>query len=75
LILIVADGRTSASQGLSFRELGYLFEEYDTKTAINLDGGGSSALWIKDHIVNVPIDRGVPGQERAVANHLCIFIG
>jgi exopolysaccharide biosynthesis protein len=74
LILIVADGRTSENAGLTFRELGYLFEEYSTKTAINLDGGGSTALWIKDRIVNIPIEEGVPGQERAVANHLCIFI-
>ncbi len=75
LILIVADGRTNKSAGLSFRELGYLFEEFGAKTAINLDGGGSSALWINDRIVNVPIDNNVPGQERAVANHLCVFIG
>ena len=74
LILIVADGRTNESAGLSFRELGYIFEEFGTKTAINLDGGGSSALWIKDRIVNVPIDRGEPGKERFVVNHLCIFI-
>jgi SH3-like domain-containing protein len=74
LILIVADGRTQESQGLSFRELGYLLEEFGAQTAINLDGGGSTALWIKDGIVNIPIDRGVPGQERAVANHLCIFV-
>jgi len=74
LILIVADGRTSESAGLSFRELGFIFEEFRTKTAINLDGGGSSALWIKDRIVNVPIENGVPGRERAVANHLCVFM-
>jgi exopolysaccharide biosynthesis protein len=74
LILIVADGRTNESAGLSFRELGYLFEEFGAKTAINLDGGGSTALWIKDRIVNVPIEEKIPGKERAVANHLCVFI-
>jgi exopolysaccharide biosynthesis protein len=74
LILIVADGRTEESQGLSFRELGYIFEEFGAITAINLDGGGSSALWVKDRILNVPIEDGVPGKERAVANHLCVFI-
>jgi hypothetical protein len=74
LILIVADGRTGENAGLTFRELGYLFEEFSTKTAINLDGGGSTALWVKDRIVNIPIEAGVPGRERAVANHLCVFI-
>ena len=73
LIVIVADGRTQQSAGLSFRELGYLFEEYGARMAINLDGGGSTALWIKDKIVNVPIESGVPGRERHVANHVCVF--
>jgi hypothetical protein len=73
LILIVADGRTSQSAGLSFREASTMLLEFDAVTAINLDGGGSSALWINDRIVNVPIDEGIPGKERAVANHLCIF--
>lgn len=73
LILIVADGRTSQSSGLSFRELANIFLELGTITAINLDGGGSSAMWIKDRIVNVPIDENIPGKERLVANHLCIF--
>jgi exopolysaccharide biosynthesis protein len=75
LVLLVADGRTSASIGLSFREVASIFQEFGVTTAINLDGGGSSAMWIKDRIVNVPIhDPQSPGVERAVANHLCVFI-
>jgi exopolysaccharide biosynthesis protein len=75
LVLLVADGRTSVSAGLSFREIATIFLELGVNTAINLDGGGSSAMWIKDRIVNVPIhDPQSPGVERAVANHLCVFI-
>jgi hypothetical protein len=74
LILIVADGRTPQSAGLSFREAADILLELDVVTAINLDGGGSSALWLKDRIVNVPIDEDIPGKERPVANHLCVFI-
>jgi hypothetical protein len=74
LILIVADGRTPQSAGLSFREMSDLFLEREVITAINLDGGGSSAMWIKDRIVNIPIDHGQPGRERSVANHFCVFI-
>jgi hypothetical protein len=74
LILIVADGRTSQSDGLSFHEISNILLELDTVTAINLDGGGSSAMWINDRIVNVPIDENVPGKERPVANHLCVFL-
>jgi exopolysaccharide biosynthesis protein len=39
-------------------------------TAVNLDGGGSSALWLGDRIVNRPSD----GVERRVANHLGVVI-
>jgi len=73
LVIIVADGRTPQSAGLSFREASDLLLELNVETAINLDGGGSTALWIEDRIVNVPIDQNVPGRERPVANHLCIF--
>lgn len=73
IILLVADGRTSESAGLSFWEVSSILLEMDTVTAINLDGGGSSAMWINDRIVNVPIDENVPGKERPVVNHMCIF--
>lgn len=74
LVLLVADGRMPASAGLSFREIATIFLELGVTTAINLDGGGSSAMWINNRIVNVPIDEGIPGKERLVANHLCVFI-
>jgi len=73
LILIVADGRTPQSAGLSLREVSNIMLEFDAVIAINLDGGGSSAMWINNRIVNVPVDENVPGKERPVANHLCIF--
>jgi len=37
--------------------------------AINLDGGGSAAMWVGDHIVNRPSD----GVERKVGNHIAII--
>lgn len=74
LVLLVADGRMPASAGLSFREIATIFLELGVTTAINLDGGGSSAMWINNRIVNVPIDQDIPGKERLVANHLCVFI-
>ncbi len=74
LVIMVADGRTEHNAGLTFFEAASVFLELGVVHAINLDGGGSSALWFKDRIVNIPIDSGIPGKERAVANHLCIFI-
>jgi exopolysaccharide biosynthesis protein len=38
-------------------------------TAVNLDGGGSSALFLGDRIVNRPSDL----VERPVANHLAVI--
>ena len=42
--------------------------------AIDLDGGGSSAMWVKDRIVNSPINDGVVGQERYVGTHIVMFV-
>lgn len=74
MIIIVCDGRTAESPGLTFRDLSTIMLELGTVTAINLDGGGSTAMWIKDRIVNVPIDGNIKGKERPVVNHLCVFI-
>ncbi len=74
IVLIVADGRTPGNAGATFFEMSTLMIELGVVTAINLDGGGSSAMWIKDRIVNIPIDENIPGKERPVVNHLCVFI-
>jgi exopolysaccharide biosynthesis protein len=80
LILMVVDGRqTGYSEGVNFVELSTLLIYYGCHTAMNLDGGGSSAMIVegpdkKPVVLNSPIDSGVVGQERAVANHLGIFV-
>jgi exopolysaccharide biosynthesis protein len=66
LLLVVADGRREGVPGLTLPELAALLVEVGACTALNLDGGGSSALWLRDRIVNQPSD----GLERKVANHL-----
>lgn len=66
LLLVVADGRREGVPGLTLPELATLMVEFGACTALNLDGGGSSALWLRDRIVNQPSD----GFERRVANHL-----
>ncbi len=66
LLLLVADGRRDGVPGLTLPELAALLVEVGACTALNLDGGGSSALWLRDRIVNRPSD----GFERKVANHL-----
>lgn len=68
LFLVVADGRREGTPGLTLPELAQLMDEMGACSAVNLDGGGSSAMWIIDRIVNRPSD----GVERPVVNHLAV---
>jgi hypothetical protein len=76
LLLLVVDGRQPRySEGVSLPELARLLRGYGAHDAINLDGGGSSALVAEGPggepvLLSSPIDRRLPGHERAVANHL-----
>lgn len=79
LILVVVDGRQPGfSQGATLTELANILIEQGAYTAMNLDGGGSSTLVIENNIggatvLNSPIDQGIPGRQRPVGNHLCVF--
>ncbi|MCM8711234.1 phosphodiester glycosidase family protein [Clostridium sp. SYSU_GA19001] len=55
-IVIVSDGRTSESEGLSLLQLAQEFKERGCTTAYNLDGGGSSTMYFNGKIVNNPTD-------------------
>jgi hypothetical protein len=79
LILIVADGRQPFySQGATLFEMAELMIYYGASNAMNMDGGGSSTLVMRNslgivQVVNSPIQTGIPGRERPVGNHLGIF--
>ena len=79
LLLIVVDGRQpGVSEGVTLAELAGIAAEYGGSTALNLDGGGSSALVVEGTtgeplLLNSPIEHGIPGLERAVANHLGVY--
>lgn len=66
-LVIVSDGRTNESEGLSLLELAQLFAERGCAVAYNLDGGGSSTMWFNGRIVNVPTDGRTFG-ERGVSD-------
>lgn len=71
LYFVVADGRRQNAPGLTLAELGkFMAEELEACSAINLDGGGSTAMWVSDRIVNKPSD----GTERRVADHLAVVL-
>lgn len=60
VILLTVDGRQDNAAGMSLFELTKVMRWLGCTSAINLDGGGSTALWIKDApengIVNFPSD-------------------
>ncbi len=70
LLMVVVDGRRPWSLGMSLEELGGALLALGAWDAMNLDGGGSSTLWIRGQVVNHPSD---PAGERAVGNAL--FVG
>ncbi len=71
-IVIVSDGRTSESEGLSLLELAQMFEEYGCQTVYNLDGGGSSTMYFNGQIINQPTN-GRKSGEREVSD--IVYIG
>jgi len=71
LYLVVADGRRTGVPGFTLPQLAdFLAEKLHACAAINLDGGGSSAMWVSDRIVNRPAD----GVERPVGDHLAVVL-
>lgn len=77
LILLVVDGRKPGiAVGMSYAELAEEMIRLGCRTAINLDGGGSSVMAVREptsdqfKILNEPTD----GHERAVANVLGILV-
>ena len=69
LLILVVDGRSTVSRGYTMVELADIMTALGAENAINLDGGGSSAMYSRNGtgamaIVNEPSD----GNERSVAN-------
>lgn len=69
ILLIAIDGRSEVASGMNLREAQDFLLRLKCKDAINLDGGGSTTLWVNDGkwkgILNKPSDK---EGERPVAN-------
>ena len=74
-ILATVDGRTSASAGMYGAELADVMGQLGAYEAFNLDGGGSSQLWVQGdgYVNNHTGNNG--GGTRSVANHWGAFAG
>ena len=78
VLLLTADGRNAQALGLSLPELRTLLAELGCRDAVNLDGGGSTTMWIFGQpdkgVVNMPSDNKLFDHfgERKVANAVLI---
>lgn len=77
--MVVVDGRQPLwSAGATLPEMGEIFLRLGAADALNLDGGGSSAMVVSEggtaRLVNSPIHVGIPGLERPSANHLGVRV-
>ena len=72
-LMVVSDGRTRQSEGLSLRELAQFMQELCVETAYNLDGGGSSTMVFMGDVINNPTTGGQRISERSVSD--IIYVG
>lgn len=70
LLLVTVNGRQpNISVGMSLTELGHLLIELGAIQAMNLDGGGSTTMVVRNLVLNLPSN----GQERPVSNGIVVI--
>jgi hypothetical protein len=69
LLFVTVDGRQSSSIGMTIAELAAELVALGAVEAVNLDGGGSTAMVVQGRVRNSPSD----GSERPVSDGLLIF--
>lgn len=78
VVLVTIDGRDEQAAGMTLYELAALMRHLKCRDAVNLDGGGSTTMWIRGRpfngVVNMPSDNKIWDHEgeRAVANILVV---
>lgn len=69
LILMVVEGRTGDSVGMTLKELALYMKRLGVRHGINLDGGGSSTMVVNNRVVNATSD----GAERRISNGILLL--
>lgn len=72
-VMVVSDGRTDESTGLSLYHLASVMSDLGVTTLYNLDGGGSSTMYFNGEVVNNPTTNGNTISERSVSD--IVYIG
>lgn len=57
-IMVAVDGREGASVGLTLKELAWFMKSIGCINAMNLDGGGSTVMYVNGRVVNRPKVKG-----------------
>jgi Phosphodiester glycosidase len=71
LVLVTVDGRRPGwSAGVTLREGARVMRSLGARDALNLDGGGSTAMAVRGRLANLPSD---PGGERRVSDALLVL--
>ena len=70
LVLMVVDGRQAESRGVYLEELALMMSDFKCIEALNLDGGGSSAMVADSRLLNRPSGRTV---QREVMSAIGVF--
>jgi exopolysaccharide biosynthesis protein len=69
-LMATVDGRQKASIGMNLNELAALLLELGATDAMNLDGGGSTTMFLDGKIINTPSDK---EGERRVSDAILVF--
>ena len=72
-VMVVSDGRTSESEGLSLLQLATIMQDLGCEQAYNLDGGGSTTMYFNGQVINNPTTSGKKTKERSVSD--IVYIG
>lgn len=70
IILLVVDGRSAVSKGVTLMELAGYLKEMGAVNAMNFDGGGSSEMVINRTVMNYPSDN---GKERMISSAIGVY--
>ncbi len=71
-VMVVSDGRTTQSRGLSLLSLAKVMKNLGCTQAYNLDGGGSATMWFNGKVLNKPTTYGKVIEERSLSDILYI---
>lgn len=69
-LMITVDGRSEQSAGINLQNLAEILLELGAADAMNLDGGGSTTMFLNGKIVNQPSDK---EGERKVGDAILVF--